>query len=103
MNRVVRGEHLRHLVDEAFHARLVEVVIVGVVHAKAKDSWPSQPLQALPERRLRTRRREVVFTDALGERRTPCGVEPREAGRGAVRLPEQAACLGDHEGFFGGC
>ena len=36
-------------------------------------------------------------------RRAPCGVEPREAGRGAVRLPEEAARLRDHESLCGGC
>jgi len=72
------------------------------VHAKPEYCWPPQPLQALLERRLRTRRRVVVLADALGERRTACSVESREAGRGAVRLPEQAACLGDHERLFSG-
>ena len=28
---------LRHLVDEALHARLVQVIVVGVVHMKPED------------------------------------------------------------------
>ena len=82
---------LRHLVDEALHARLVQVIVVGVVHTKPEDGGQPQPLQALPERGLRARRRVVVLADALSERRAPCGVEPREAERGAVKLPEEAA------------